>query len=176
MTLDAHIIEVMNDRIGIDISENRWVEQALTTRSYFNEHPTQGGHNQPLATLGDAVIRLLVMNELFIMGERDKGVMTQKAENYVKGTMLTRAAQVLKLHDLVIWGKGDVVEEIWNKGGILGECLEALFGAVFLEKGLEACYKVYKKVLPCPSSTLIGETSKKEWNSGGPSFNKETME
>jgi len=73
LTLDDDTIIKFQNRFGIDLSENKWIEQALTTRSYVNEHPAVDGHDQPLATLGDSVIRLLVMNDLFLRGSGEKG-------------------------------------------------------------------------------------------------------
>ncbi len=147
MSLDDQTLDNLKERFGIDFSENEWVEQALTMRSYVNEHPELKDHNQPLATLGDAVIRLLVMNDLFQNNVRDKGEMTKKAESFVMGTTLTEAARTLTLEKAVNWGKGDAVKEIWKEGGVLGECLESLFGAAFLKGGLESCYTMYDAVL-----------------------------
>ena len=147
MALRAETVQGLLDQFGIEPTNDGFVEQALTMRSYINEHPSIESHNQPLATLGDAVILLLVMNELFKGGKRDSGVMTKKAESYVKGTALTEAARKRSLEKLVIWGNGDINKQIWNEGRILGECLEALFGAVFLEGRMNACQVIYDKVL-----------------------------
>lgn len=154
MTLDDETILKLQERFGIDLSKNEWIEQALTMRSYVNEHPGIEGHNQPLATLGDAVIRLLVMNNLFLKGERGKGVMTIKAEDYVKGTALTEIARRISLEKTVNWGKGDAGLEIWKGDRILGECLEAIFGAIFIGEGFETCREVYLTIAPSSDETF----------------------
>lgn len=79
----------LQEAIGYSFRGLQWLEQALTTRSYRNEHPTVQGDNQPLATLGDAVIRLLVINHLFKDGVRMKGDLTTMSEAFVKGSALT---------------------------------------------------------------------------------------
>ncbi len=166
MTLDDETIKALRERFAVITSGEGFVEQALIMKSYVNEHPTAGGHNQPLATLGDAVIRLFVMNDLFMNGERDSGAMTKKAENFVKGTTLTEAARERSLEELVIWGKGDIKKAIWNEGGILGEILEALFGAAYLEGGIGACQAIYVKVLSRPVTRAVDSAQQDTDNTG----------
>lgn len=132
------------------------LDSALTMRSYFNEHPSIEGHNQPLATLGDAVIRLLILKELFGTVTKDSGVLTEEAKRYLNGVKLTEIAKDMRwndveLKDCMTWGKGDDPDALWNDR-MPGECLEAIFGAIFLDGGFNACIQVYNETMSRPSS------------------------
>ncbi len=89
---------------------------------------------EPLATLGDAVLDLIVINKLYKGGERDVGRLSHEKENDVKKNKNFTIAKNLKYEKYVRWGKGEKKGEIWNSGfETFDTCIEALIGAIFLD-------------------------------------------
>ena len=129
--------------IGYEFDDKNWMDRALTAKSYINENKEITYHNQPLATLGDAVIRVLVMETLYNKGYDEKGDLTKEAETFVKREYLTDIGRGLGLEHYILWGKGDRSKKIWNEGTVLGEFLESLFGAIFLDGGMVSARDVF---------------------------------
>jgi ribonuclease-3 len=96
------------------------------------------------ATLGDAVIDVVVITALIRSGEYDKGVITTRKTKSVNMTELRRLAEDVRLQDYVRWGKGERAQQVWTSGRVLAECIEALLGAVFLDGGIEAAEGVLR--------------------------------
>jgi ribonuclease-3 len=99
-----------------------------------------------LATLGDAVIGLLVVDRLVSSGIHDKGELSALKAQRVNMSVLRRAAEEIGLKDYIRWGHGEERQEIWLSGRVLAEALEALIGAVFLDGGLSASENVLDRL------------------------------
>lgn len=110
--------------------------QARTRRQYYQGKKSQEEKNtmEPLATLGDAVLDLIVINRLYNEGERDEGRLSQEKEKDVKKIRTFTIAKNLHYEKFVRWGKGEKKDKIWEKGpDTFDTCIEALIGAVFLD-------------------------------------------
>ncbi len=70
-----------------------------------------------------------------IYPEEDEGFLTQRRSSLVNQTALARKARELKVGDRLFIGRGEEKNAGRNKESILSDCMEALFGAYFLEKG-----------------------------------------
>jgi len=89
---------------------------------------------KPLATLGDAVLDLIVINRLYKVGERNEGQLSQDKEKEVKKQKTCALAKRLHYENYVRWGKGEKKAKSWNSGPeTFDTCIEALIGAVFLD-------------------------------------------
>ena len=59
-------IEKLKETLRIDVRQIALFQEALTHRSYLNEHKGYGyPHNERLEFLGDAVLELVVTENLF---------------------------------------------------------------------------------------------------------------
>ncbi|WFN34086.1 ribonuclease III [Methanogenium sp. S4BF] len=95
-----------------------------------------------LATLGDAVIDVVVLEHLIAGGMESKGELSVTKMNMVNMTVLRRLAESIELHRYVTWGKGESGQEIWRSGRVLAECMEAVCGAAYLDGGTTAVQRV----------------------------------
>jgi len=134
-------------RIGYVFQDWALLLRALTRLAYTLETGLPpGAHMDALATLGDAVINVVVVEALVAEGAHDKGAITNRKVNLVNMTRLRSLAEGLDLEGYVRWGKGEAAQAVWTSGRVLAECLEALVGAVYLDGGMSAAAGVLRRL------------------------------
>src|SRR5438093_1431496 len=112
--------------------------QALTHRSWANEHPP-AGDNESLAFLGDAVLALVVAESLWHDAPGSPvGVLTPRRAELVSGANLARWAERMGLGAHLRLGRGEQLTGGAAKESVLATALEAVLGVVYLEGGLPA--------------------------------------
>lgn len=126
-------------RLGISFRHQHLLQQALVHRSFLNENPGfQLSSNERLEFLGDAVLGLVVAQELFSsfpdMGE---GELTRLRAMLVQQGTLYRLAERLGLGEHLYLGQGEQRSGGRNKPSNLSSALEAVIGAIYLDQGLE---------------------------------------
>jgi ribonuclease-3 len=125
-------------RLGHAFEDRALLEQALTHRSYANEHPPAAG-NDGLAFLGDAVLALVVAEHLWRAAPATTvGVLTPERAELVSGANLARWAETLGLGAHLRLGRGEQLTGGHAKESVLATALEAVLGVVYLEGGLPA--------------------------------------
>jgi ribonuclease-3 len=110
--------------------------RALTHRSYAYEH---GGlpHNERLEFLGDAVLGLIVTDALYnLHPEYTEGQLAKLRASVVNARALADVARSLELGRWLRLGKGEEVTAGRDKNSILADTMEAVLGAVYLDRGL----------------------------------------
>lgn len=126
-------------RIGYHFRDAGLLSRALTRFAYAQEQGLGSGASMDaLATLGDAVIELLVIEDLIEHGTVEKGAITVGKTNRVNMLQLRRRAESLELACYVRWGRGEESQAIWTSGRVLAECFEALIGGVYMDGGITA--------------------------------------
>ncbi len=121
--------------------------QSLAHRSWCAEQEGKES-NERLELLGDAVLGLVVAEELY----RDyphyqEGAMAQIRAQVVSTSSLAAAAQEMGLDELVLLGKGEESSGGRAKASILADCFEAVIGACYLQGGLERARAVILREL-----------------------------
>jgi ribonuclease III len=114
------------------------LERALTHRSYAYENgglPT----NERLEFLGDAVLGLIVTDTLYCEHPTlPEGQLAKLRAAVVQMRSLARVARDLKLGNYVRLGRGEEGTGGRDKPSILADTLEAVIGAVYVDRGLDA--------------------------------------
>jgi ribonuclease-3 len=118
---------------------------ALTHRSYAYEHgglPT----NERLELLGDAVLGLVIVEELFRRHpDNSEGDLAKLRNSIVNSQALAGVARELTddgLGEYLLLGRGEINTGGHGKASILADTLESLLGAVYLQHGLEGARRV----------------------------------
>jgi ribonuclease-3 len=114
-----------------------WIDQAFRHPSYVAEQGEGStGNNQRLEFLGDSVIGLVTALYLYknFPGKLE-GDLTRMRSAVVCEAALVLAARKLELGRLLLLGKGERVSGGADRASNLADCLEALFGALFLSSG-----------------------------------------
>jgi ribonuclease III len=114
------------------------LERALTHRSYAYEHgglPT----NERLEFLGDAVLGLAVTDALYrAHPDLPEGALAKLRASVVNTRALAGVARGLGLGRWLRLGRGEEVTGGRDKNSILADTTEAVLGAVYLDRGVEA--------------------------------------
>ncbi|MGH2634292.1 MAG: ribonuclease III [Tepidiformaceae bacterium] len=123
-------------RLGVKPLPGDLLNQALTHASYLNESGAQVQSNERLEFLGDAVLGLVVANELFgLYGGAGEGDLTRMRAEVVRGSTLAAAASRIGLGDQLILGRGEEAAGGRARERNLAGALEALIGAVYRGHG-----------------------------------------
>lgn len=119
-------------QLGIEFSDPNLLLQALTHRSAASKN------NERLEFLGDAILSFVIAEELFNRFPQAKeGKMSRLRASLVKGETLAEIARELKLGEVLILGQGELKSGGFRRESILADALEAIFGALFLDSGIE---------------------------------------
>ncbi len=125
------------------IFENRsLLQEALTHPSYMGDHPGNCMYER-LEFLGDAVLDLIVVEEVFRrFPDLPEGVMTKIKITVVAGTTLSKVAGDLGLDKALFLGESERGTDGRGMPSALENVLEALLGAIYLDSGLDAAREV----------------------------------
>lgn len=152
-------------RLGLE-GELAHLEQALTHPSFANEQKGRCGDNQRLEFLGDAVLGLLVGECLMVrMPEAKEGELTLMRSLLVNTEALAAWARAVELGPALRLGRGADAAGERDRDNVLADAVEAIVGAVYLDRGTEAARKVAEAVVAEPLARLggpIGRDAKSE--------------
>lgn len=128
------------ERIGISFNDTALLRQAFTHRSYLNEHRTeQGGHNERLEFLGDAVLELIATHFLYEKFPNEtEGELTAYRAALVNATTCAEVATDLHINDYLLLSRGEAKDTGRARGVLLANAFEALVGAIYIDQGYDA--------------------------------------
>ena len=140
-------------------------EQALTHRSATPRN------NERLEFLGDAVLEFVVSEAVYrVRPDVSEGDLTKLRASLVKEEALAEIALELGLGEHLILGSGERKTGGHRRESILADTLEAIFGAVFLDSGIDAAKAVIDGVyesryleLPDMKDLRDPKTQLQEW-------------
>jgi ribonuclease III len=129
-------------------NDEKLLYQALTHRSYINEHFGTAGDNERLEFFGDAILSFISGEYLYNrhpqMGE---GEMTRRRAVLVDENQLAKFASEVGLESQMRLGNGARLEGGSRSPNLLSSTFEAIVGAYYLDKGcnIEAIrYSIYE--------------------------------
>ena len=144
-----NFLEQLNSKLGYDLQDVDLFQTSFTHRSYLNEHPEYKlPSNERLEFLGDAVLQFLSSKFLFTkFSHLPEGDLTNLRASIVKTESLAEEARKLNFGEYLLMSKGEEVTGGRNREYLLANCFEAFLGALYQEKGLEACEDHLNKYL-----------------------------
>jgi len=132
--------------IGASILDKNIYVEALIHRSYLEENDQFTLSNERLEFLGDSVLNLIIGEYLFNkFPNEEEGFLTKVRAKMVNRNALSFTAEQLKLGELLILSNNVPKSVAHSSKSMLSDALEALIGALYLDKGLEACKKFIQK-------------------------------
>ena len=130
-------LEALDRALGIAFHDPGLREAALTHRSFAFEHGLVVT-NERLEFLGDSVLGLVVTDLAYrIYPKMPEGHLAKLRAAIVNMQALADVARSLGIGDVVLLGKGEEQSGGRHKASILADALEAIFGAVYLDRGLD---------------------------------------
>ncbi|MFM7718327.1 MAG: ribonuclease III, partial [Actinomycetota bacterium] len=105
------------------------------------------GHNERLEFLGDAVLDLAIAEMAYLgFPELHEGELAPLRAAIVNMTAIAEVARSLGLGEAVFLGKGEEKGGGRDKPSILADALEAVIGAVYLDRGVEAAHALVERL------------------------------
>jgi ribonuclease-3 len=133
-------------------------ETALTHRSYAFENGL-ATNNERLEFLGDAVLGIIVTDMAFREFEhKTEGELAKLRAAIVNEVALAEVARDLGIGRFIRLGKGEEMSGGRDKSSILADALEALLGAIYLDRGLSAASKIIVRLFrPRMMAYIVGD-------------------
>ena len=137
------ITEFLNTNFSFGTEKIELYNEALT-------HSSNGlPNNQRLAFLGDSVLRLII-REHYFRGHPDwsKGGLTEECKIIESDEIFAKIASNLEIVKHIKFGKtyDNRPDDVEENTTINAEAFEALFGAIYCDKGLEKAEEIAKKL------------------------------
>ena len=127
----------LEQRIGSQFKNGKYLRRALTHSSYSNESREKPECNERLEFLGDAVLSLVVSNYIFHRFHLNEGDLTKIRASIVCEKSLFRFAGEIGLGEELYLGRGEEQMGGRTRPSIVSDAFEALIAAIFLDGGLE---------------------------------------
>ena len=144
---------ILFPRIDYEFKNDKLIELALTHKSLSTIN------NERLEFLGDAVLNLYVSERLFDTYENLKeGKLTRFKASIVSRENLQLVATEIGLSNHIKLGKGETLEE----NSTLGNVLEAIIGAIFLDSSYARTIEVLDKLFQDNFLELVEEKELKD--------------
>ncbi len=133
--------EALAARLGIAFTDPGLLDQALTHRS------AGAPHNERLEYLGDALLGLVVADELYRRRPHaDEGELTRLRASLVRRETLAELARELDLGGCLRLGGGELKSGGYRRDSVLANGFEALLGAVYLDGGFTAARDLVRRI------------------------------
>lgn len=139
----------IEEKIGVNFTDQNLLKQAFTHRSYLNENRDAGlGHNERLEFLGDAVLELATTDYLYKnFPEKAEGDLTAYRASLVNTISISDTATELGFNDYLLLSKGESKDTGRARSYILANTFESVIGAIYLDQGYVAAEKFIKEKL-----------------------------
>ena len=125
---------------GLRFRSAELLTEALTHSSYANEtDELDVSNNERLEFLGDAVLGLVAGELAFrLLSHASEGDMTRLRVALVRRESLAELARGVRLGEAIRMSAGEVKSGARNRDKMLADSFEALIGALYLDRGIEA--------------------------------------
>jgi ribonuclease-3 len=154
-------------RVGHRFAQPELLSQALTHASFGHEKRQRLPDNQRLEFLGDAVLQLVVTDELFRrFPGLPEGRLTVQRATIVNRHHLQSLAREVGLGEELILGRGEESSQGRERSSILADAMEAVIGAVFADAGWEPARALVLRLLE-PSLAQLAQDAAPQANPKG---------
>jgi ribonuclease-3 len=138
--------EALDGALGVSFRDAGIRQAALTHRSYAFERGLTVT-NERLEFLGDSVLGLVVTDMAYAQyPDMPEGQLAKLRAAIVNMQALADVARSLGMGEVVLLGKGEEQSGGRDKASILADVLEAVFGAVYLDLGLDTARALIERL------------------------------
>ena len=128
-------LQTLQKKINIKFKSINYLKKAITHKSYdpLNNY-------EKLEFLGDRVLGLVISKKLIeLYPDQKEGVLDKRLASLVNKNRCLEVSKNIGLEKFILIGNKSNKSKIENK--ILSDCIEALIGAIYYDKGFEASEK-----------------------------------
>ena len=159
-------LQAFQRRIGHDFADPDLLRRALTHTSLASATRPS---NQRLEFLGDRVLNLIIAQGL-LESDRvaDEGTLAPRYNALVRKETCADVARSVDLGAVLRLGRGEMTTGGRRKAAILGDAMEAVIAAVYLDAGLEAARAMVlrlwgDRLRQAPADARDAKTALQEW-------------
>jgi len=133
-------LQDLENLLGYSFRDQSLLSQALTHRSFVNEHEEEHlRNNESLEFLGDSVLGFLISSRIFRhYPELTEGELSKIKAYLVSAANLIRLAEGIRLGEFVRLSRGEEKTGGRTKRAIVVDAYEAVIGAIYLDGGVDA--------------------------------------
>ncbi len=129
----------LNERLGYGFKDVDLLHQALTHGSSSRRDKDY----ERLEFLGDRVLSLVIADVLFhAHGKEKEGKLAARHSALVRGDVCAEIGAAIGLDDFIRVGDTEKKSGVHRMRSVLGDALEALIGAIYIDGGLDAARRV----------------------------------
>jgi len=139
-------------------NNEKLLHQALTHRSYVNENPEQGEHNERLEFLGDAILNFLSGEYLYrLHPKKGEDELTRRRSALVEEKQLAKFAIEVGLDLRMRLGQGAILDGGYHNPNLLSSTFEAVIGAYYLDNNcnVEPLRPIVKELFDSASAHIV---------------------
>lgn len=153
-------LKPLEEVIGYSFRDPARLKEALSHKSFASESKTTV-FNERLEFLGDSVLAAVVAHHLYsAYPDEDEGSLSKKKAQVVSRPNLARWAAGFDLGRYLLLGVGEETSGGRTRQSLLGNALEALIGAIYLDGGYAAAERFIRECL-----SRHGATSEADYKS-----------
>ena len=128
-------LNTLQKKINIKFKNINFLKKAITHKSYDSLN-----NYEKLEFLGDRVLGLVISKKIIeLYPDQKEGVLDKRLASLVNKNRCLEIAKNIGLEKFILIGNKSNKSKIENK--ILSDCIEALIGAIYYDKGFEASEK-----------------------------------
>jgi ribonuclease-3 len=132
-------LRAFSERIGYSFHDNELLIKAVTHSSFST---VTRSDNQRLEFLGDRVLGLVIAQFLLDQDPNaSEGILAPRFNAMVRKETCAEVARKINLGDILKLGNSEMISGGRKKEAILGDSMEALIAAVYLDGGFEVARK-----------------------------------
>lgn len=121
-------------KLKLDFDSPELFHAALTHRS------AKANNNERLEFLGDSILGFVIASRLYEkFPQASEGELSRLRASLVNQSSLAELARENKIGDYLILGSGELKSGGFRRDSILSDAMEAIMGALYLDKGVEQC-------------------------------------
>ena len=135
--------------LGVRFRRPSLLNQSLVHRSYMQaaKPGSVKGDNETLEFLGDAILGLVISEELYrLYPVSEVGELARIKAQVVSRVTLAEIALRLNLDEWILVGPGEAMRGEGRRPSVIGSALEAVLGALYIDRGLVPTARVIKRL------------------------------
>ena len=151
-------LHILQKKINIKFKSVNYLKKVITHKSYDSLN-----NYEKLEFLGDRVLGLVISKKLIeLYPDQKEGVLDKRLASLVNKNRCLEVAKNIGLEKFILIGNKSNKSKIENK--ILSDCIEALIGAIYYDKGFEASEKfilnMWKNLSNLSNETIVDSKTK----------------
>lgn len=141
--------DVLMSKINYKFKNIRLLFEALTHRSYLNEHASRNiKDNERLEFLGDAVMDLITTEYIYKKNiESNEGDLSKSKSKIISEKVWASIARDIEIGNYIFLSNGEEINGGRKRDSILADAFEALVGAVFLDSDFETVKNIFVNLI-----------------------------